>query len=80
MAARTSASIRIISRAVRLASFSSAFSARATARRPSRRRLSGEVAKIRGLKSRQIAQVLGHHPYDEVIHRDNLTITVEMDD
>jgi glutamate 5-kinase len=36
---------------------------------------SDEIAKIKGLKSQQIAQVLGYHPYDEVIHRDNLAIT-----
>ena len=36
---------------------------------------SDEISKIRGLQSRQIAQVLGYHPYDEVIHRDNLAIT-----
>jgi glutamate 5-kinase len=38
---------------------------------------SDEIAKIRGLQSRQIAQVLGYHPYDEVIHRDNLAITAQ---
>jgi glutamate 5-kinase len=33
-----------------------------------------EVEKIKGLKSRQIAAVLGSKPYDEVVHRDNLVI------
>jgi len=36
---------------------------------------SNEIAKIKGLKSHQIAQVLGYHPYDEVIHRDNMAVT-----
>jgi len=33
-----------------------------------------EVQQIRGLPSKPIAQVLGHSPYDEVIHRDNLAL------
>ncbi len=33
-----------------------------------------EVQRIRGLRSDRIAQVLGHRPYDEVIHRDNLAV------
>jgi glutamate 5-kinase len=33
-----------------------------------------EVEKIKGLKSDEIAEVLGHKSYDEVIHRDNLVI------
>jgi len=33
-----------------------------------------EVEKIKGLKSDDIAGVLGAKPYDEVIHRDNLVI------
>jgi glutamate 5-kinase len=33
-----------------------------------------EVEKIKGLKSREIAAVLGSKPYDEVVHRDNLVI------
>jgi glutamate 5-kinase len=33
-----------------------------------------EVEKIKGLKSHEIADALGHKPYDEVIHRDNLVI------
>jgi len=34
-----------------------------------------EVRKIKGLKSEHITQVLGYHPYDEVIHRDNMAVT-----
>jgi glutamate 5-kinase len=34
----------------------------------------GEVQRIQGLQSKRIAQVLGHSPYEEVIHRDNLTL------
>ena len=34
-----------------------------------------DLEKIRGLKTDQIAEVLGHRPYDEVVHRDNLTVT-----
>lgn len=33
-----------------------------------------ELAKICGLKSSQIAAALGYCPYEEVIHRDNLTL------
>lgn len=33
---------------------------------------SAELQKIRGLKSDQIEDVLGHRPYEEVIHCDNL--------
>ena len=33
-----------------------------------------EVHQIKGLKSDRIAQVLGHRPYEEVVHRDNLTL------
>ena len=36
---------------------------------------SGEVERIRGLKSAAIAKVLGEKLYDEVIHRDNLVIS-----
>lgn len=38
---------------------------------------SEDIEKIKGLKSNRIKQVLGHKSYDEVIHRDNLAITVE---
>jgi glutamate 5-kinase len=34
-----------------------------------------EINKIKGLKTSQINQVLGHKDYDEIIHRDNLAIT-----
>ncbi len=33
-----------------------------------------EVEKIKGLKSHEIVVILGHKPYDEVVHRDNLVI------
>ena len=33
-----------------------------------------EVHRIKGLRSDRIAQVLGHRPYEEVIHRDNMTV------
>jgi glutamate 5-kinase len=39
---------------------------------------SEEINKIKGLKSGQINQVLGHKDYDEVIHRDNLAITKQF--
>ena len=35
-----------------------------------------DIDKIKGLKSNRIKQVLGHKSYDEVIHRDNLAITI----
>jgi glutamate 5-kinase len=34
-----------------------------------------EVRRIKGLKARQIADVLGHCPYDEIVHRDNMVVT-----
>ena len=34
-----------------------------------------EVRRIKGLKTRQIAEVLGQCPYDEVVHRDNMVVT-----
>jgi len=34
-----------------------------------------EILRIQGLKTDQIADVLSHCPYDEVIHRDNLMVT-----
>ena len=37
----------------------------------------GEIAQIRGLKTSQIKKCLGHKPYDEVIHRDNLVVTID---
>jgi glutamate 5-kinase len=35
---------------------------------------SDEVEKIRGLASDKIAEVLGHRPYEVVVHRDNLVV------
>jgi glutamate 5-kinase len=35
-----------------------------------------DVARILGLRSEQIAAVLGSVPYEEVVHRDNLVVTV----
>lgn len=35
---------------------------------------SQELTKIRGQRSLAIAELLGHCPYEEVIHRDNMTI------
>ncbi|MCA9267010.1 MAG: glutamate 5-kinase [Planctomycetales bacterium] len=35
---------------------------------------SDDAAKIAGLNSSRIAEVLGHRPYEEVVHRDNLVI------
>lgn len=34
----------------------------------------GDLRRIQGLASKRIAQVLGHCPYEEVVHRDNLTL------
>jgi len=34
----------------------------------------GDVERIKGLRSDRIAQVLGQCPYEEVIHRDNMTV------
>ena len=33
-----------------------------------------EILRIKGLKSNRIAEVLGHCPYEEVVHRNNLTL------
>ncbi len=33
-----------------------------------------EIRRIKGLKTAEIAAALGHLPYDEVIHRDNLAV------
>ena len=38
---------------------------------------SKEINTIKGLKTNQITEHLGSKPYDEVIHRDNLVITIE---
>jgi len=34
-----------------------------------------EVLRIKGLKTDQFAERLGHRPYEEVIHRDNMALT-----
>ncbi len=34
-----------------------------------------DVRRIKGMKTCQIAETLGHCPYDELIHRDNMTVT-----
>ena len=36
---------------------------------------SGELTRIKGRRSDEIAGILGHLPYEEVIHRDNLAVT-----
>jgi len=36
-----------------------------------------EIRQIKGLKSGQIKGCLGHKPYDEVIHRNNLVVTID---
>jgi glutamate 5-kinase len=36
---------------------------------------SDDVLRIKGLKTDRIAAALGHCPYDEVIHRDNMALT-----
>lgn len=38
---------------------------------------STDIRKIMGLKSSQIKHRLGHKPFDDVIHRDNLAVTAE---
>lgn len=38
---------------------------------------SADVRKIMGQKTSQIKDALGYKPYDEVVHRDNLAITLE---
>ena len=36
-----------------------------------------DLLRIKGLKTEKIAAALGHCPYDEVIHRDNIALTQE---
>ncbi len=36
---------------------------------------SADVLRIKGLKTEAIAAALGHCPYQEVIHRDNIAVT-----
>ena len=35
-----------------------------------------EVLRIKGMKTEAIAAALGHCPYQEVVHRDNMAVTV----
>jgi glutamate 5-kinase len=35
-----------------------------------------EILRIKGLRSTRIAEVLGHCPYEEVVHRNNMTLIV----
>jgi glutamate 5-kinase len=35
-----------------------------------------DVLRIKGQKTERIAGILGHCPYEEVIHRDNMAVTV----
>ena len=37
---------------------------------------SKEINKLKGCQSKDIYKILGHKDYDEVIHRDNLTLKV----
>jgi len=37
-----------------------------------------EMARIQGLKTEAIAAALGHCPYQEVVHRDNLVVTTTL--
>jgi len=39
----------------------------------------GDIRKIMGLRSREIEGRLGYKSYDEVIHRDNLAVTVDRE-
>ena len=41
---------------------------------------SGDIRKIQGLKSREIEHVLGFKHDDEVIHRDNLVLTLDLEE
>jgi len=36
---------------------------------------SRDIDRIKGLKTTKIKQVLGSHPYDEIIHRDNMAVS-----
>ena len=36
---------------------------------------SRDIDRIKGLKTAKIKQVLGSHPYDEIIHRDNMAVS-----
>lgn len=37
-----------------------------------------EIEQIKGCQSQEIEKILGHKDYDEVIHRDNLTLTLRV--
>lgn len=37
-----------------------------------------DVRRIKGLRSQQIADALGHCPYEEVVHRDNLAVVSDV--
>jgi glutamate 5-kinase len=39
-----------------------------------------EIVRIKGLRTEAIATALGHCPYQEVIHRDNMAVTVRVQD
>jgi glutamate 5-kinase len=39
---------------------------------------SAEVLRIKGLKTDAIAPALGHRPYQEVMHRDNIAVTTSQ--
>jgi glutamate 5-kinase len=36
---------------------------------------SDDIQRIRGLKTAEIADILGHCPHDEIIHRNNMALT-----
>jgi glutamate 5-kinase len=36
-----------------------------------------DLVRIKGLRTSQIADVLGECPYEEVIHRDNMVVTIQ---
>ena len=38
-----------------------------------------DLARIKGLRTGQIAEVLGECPYEEVIHRDNMVVTTQAE-
>ncbi len=41
---------------------------------------SADIRKIMGIQTSKIVETLGEKPYDEVIHRDNLAVTGEIDE
>ena len=40
---------------------------------------SGDLAKIKGLHTHEIAAVLGHKTYDEIVHRDNMVLLSQQE-